>query len=209
MCVCVCVCVGSPLSCAPDPALLLLHQDQAIQAKKYGRNISKMPVQLFWHSPRGRGMGQRGTVYSVRGRGRGGAGQRGGSVYIAQVGRELRKPTLQPYTPPSSVVSSSSQEGSSVLTAGSIPVVGGGGARARGSVFSRLGGRSQGAGTQAIAMQEEGYYDNEGGEVEYEEGEMNADGDDGGPGSVGGGEKVSEGQGVSVVAVSVGGCVSV
>ena len=103
-----------------------------------------------------------------------------------------QKPTLKPYTPPSSVVSSSSLGGSSEMTESSIPVLGAGPDRTRGGVFSRLGGRSQGL--EAATLQEEGYYGDEGEEVEFEEGEVMFDEGDEEHGWTGrdGQERVSE-----------------
>ena len=130
-----------------------------MRAKRFGRSIHKRAVQLFWHNPRGRTMG----MSPGGGRGRGGA--RGRGQVVPQLQRELT-----PYTPPSSVVSSSSVGGSSGMTENSIPVLGAGPEGGRGNVFSRLGGRNQGS--EDVALQEEGYYGDEGEEVEFEEGEV-------------------------------------
>ena len=148
-----------------------------MQAKRFGKSINKMAVQLFWHNPRGQSMG----MFPGGGRGRGGAGGRG---------RGVPPPSRQPkpHTPPSSVVSSSSVGVSSEMTESSIPVLGAGPEGSRGDVFSRLGGRSQG--TEDPALQEEGYYGDDGEEAGLEEGEIMFDDEEGGAGG-GGQERVS------------------
>ena len=102
-------------------------------------------------------------VFPVGGRGRGGAGGRGQAVPPPP-----RQP--KPHTPPSSVVSSSSVGVSSEMTESSIPVLGAGPEGGRGDVFSRLGGLSQRS--EDAALQEEGYYGDDGEEAGLEEGEI-------------------------------------
>ena len=98
VCVCVCVCVWLH-------AVSFFNQLEAAEAKRFGTRIGKVPVQLFWHKPKGPMEG------GGRGRGRGRDHHGHGDVAsISSSSSVMGVPWgrgFQPYTPSGSTVSGS------------------------------------------------------------------------------------------------------